>query len=181
MYWFKEKIFFSCNQCGDCCKDMDVPLSHTDIKRLSQANTGYEYEMFITLHSSDKANPDSVLLYDEYQELYLTNKLSDNSCLFLKNNTCSIYEFRPNSCRTWPFSKNLKDKLFIDDVASKLVDISCDKKRFKDHDSVRKDIDTGIEDVKEYRSLVKEWNLIVSENIEKQTLENFIDFLNNKV
>lgn len=179
MRWFKEKIFFSCNQCGDCCKDMDVPLSHIDIIRLSQANTGLDYEMFITLHPADKNNPDSVLLYGEYQELYLTNKLSDNSCLFLKDNVCSIYEFRPASCRTWPLSKNIKNKLFIDDIALKLVNTACDKKRFKDHDKAREDIEKGIKDVKEYRDLVNEWNICVLENPEKQTLENFVDFINS--
>jgi Fe-S-cluster containining protein len=177
MFFFREKIFFSCNQCGECCKDMDVPLSHIDIKRLIEANTGLDSEMFITLHPATKENLDSVLLYGEYHELFLTNKLSDNSCIFLKDNSCSIYEYRPNSCRTWPFSKNIKNKLFIDDVASKLVEISCDKDKFKDHKNTYKNIENSIKDAKEYREITYEWNICVSDSIEKQTLENFINFI----
>ncbi|MFN8577431.1 MAG: YkgJ family cysteine cluster protein [Candidatus Sericytochromatia bacterium] len=180
MFWSKEKIFFSCNQCGDCCKDMDVPLSHIDINRLIQANTGFDSEMFITLVQPEEITLDCALLYGSYQELYLTNKLSDNSCIFLKDNKCSIYEYRPNSCRTWPFSKNLKNKLFIDNVASKLVDTSCSKDRFKAHNQVRENINDGINEVKEYREIVKNWNIFVKNNYEIQTLEEFINFFTLK-
>lgn len=177
MLWFKEKIFFSCNQCGECCREMDVPLSHIDIIRILESKTSLEPEMFITIHPSDKTSPDAILLYGDYQELYLTTKMSDNSCIFLENNVCSIYEFRPNSCRTWPFSKNIKNQLFIDDIASKLVEVSCDKKKFKDHKNIRENIEKGIEEVKAYRDIVMEWNIEVMNKPQEQTLENFIEFI----
>lgn len=176
MFWFKEKIFFSCNQCGECCREMDVPLTHFDIARIVDSKTDFDIEMFVTLHPSSEKSLDAILLYGEYQEMYLSNKLSDNTCLFLKENICSIYQHRPNSCRTWPLSKNIKNQLEIDNIAQKLVDLACDKKRFKDHKNISEIINEGIEELKIYRELVKKWNIHVKNNLENQTLEKFYSF-----
>ena len=37
-----------------------------------------------------------------------------DSCSYLKNNTCSIYENRPNVCKTYPLSPNIDNEIYID-------------------------------------------------------------------
>lgn len=176
MWFFREKILFGCNKCGECCKNMDVPLTHYDIQRLLQSGTLLDLETLITLHPSLGDELDAVKLYGEYNTLYLSNKLSDNSCIFLENNDCTVYNYRPNSCRSWPFSKNSVNKLKIDAVADKTVSVSCDKKPFKEHKKTIKTIDNGIEEVIEYRNLVKIWNKKVEDEPWNQDLETFIKF-----
>jgi Fe-S-cluster containining protein len=176
MWFLKEKIQFGCNLCGECCRNMDVPLTHYDIARLLQAETAPDLETLVTLHPSLGDELDAVKLYGEYNTLYLSNKLSDNSCIFLENNACTIYNHRPNSCRTWPFSKDSRDRLKIDAVAGQTVADFCDKTRFKEHTRTLKTINQGIEEVFEFRNLLKIWNNGVDDYPEKQNLETFLQF-----
>jgi Fe-S-cluster containining protein len=176
MWFLREKIYFGCNKCGECCKSMDVPLTHIDIYRLLQSGTEIDIETLVTLHPALPDELDAVLLYGEYTTLYLTNKIADNSCIFLENNACTIYNFRPNSCRTWPFSKDSVNRLKIDAVADKTVSVSCDKTRFKDHSKTLKTIDKGIDEVNEFRKLIKKWNNEVEDDPDKQDLETFVRY-----
>ena len=50
MWFLRENILFGCNKCGECCKNMDVPLTHYDIHRLMQTGTLMDAETLITLH-----------------------------------------------------------------------------------------------------------------------------------
>jgi Fe-S-cluster containining protein len=174
MWFFKEKIYFSCNQCGECCRGMDVPLTHYDIYRIMQSETKLSLDTFISLKPSVKNDLDAVFLYGFYNTLFLSNQLKDNSCIFLENSICTIYQYRPNSCRTWPFSTNSLNHLQIDQIAEQLVNVSCDKKRFKNHNETRKNIENGINEVIEYRKLVREWNQKEEQDSE---LEDFVEFI----
>ena len=175
MLFFKEKIFFSCNLCGSCCKEMDIPITHYDIDRIIKSGTSLELDMFITLYPSTQESEYSALLYNVYSTLFLSNNLSDNSCIFLVDNKCSIYEYRPNTCRTWPISKNENKRLQIDEIAQILVNSSCDKKIFKDHKEISKNIDIGLSELESYRTFLRFWNAKVQDMIEQQTIENFIE------
>ncbi len=181
MWFSREKIFFGCNQCGECCRDMDIPLNHYDIYSILQSKPKFDIETFITLHPATADEFDAVRLYGGFTTLYLTNKLSDNSCIFLENNACSIYNHRPNSCRTWPFSKNSSDKLNINNVAGEIVSIFCDKTPFKESKKTLKTINYGINEVSEYRKLIQLWNKEVEDLPEKQTLEFFIEYMTKKL
>ncbi|MFN8673882.1 MAG: YkgJ family cysteine cluster protein [Candidatus Sericytochromatia bacterium] len=173
--WFlREKILFDCNKCGECCHDMDNPLSHYDIKRITSKDI-YIKE-FIDLVPCEASEPYAVLLYGESVQLFLKNKETDNSCIFLENDICSIYDARPNSCRTWPFSINNKI-LTIDDYAYKVTDVFCDKKRFKDHNKIEALIMEGINETKEYKILIEKWNKLVEKNEDLQTLEGFFKYM----
>ncbi|MEK7434474.1 MAG: YkgJ family cysteine cluster protein [Cyanobacteriota bacterium] len=173
-WFFREKILFSCNKCGECCHEMDVPLSHVDIIKLLKNNI--EAKDFIDLIISSENEPYSVFIYGEYVSLYLRNKDDDNACIFLENNVCSVYETRPNSCRTWPFSRK-KSKLLIDDYAGKVVEGFCDKKRVKNHKEIDLLIDEGIEEVSEYQNLINKWNNEFSNKKEEKTLDDFIKYI----
>jgi len=37
------------------------------------------------------------------KEKYFLAKRQDDSCIFLRNNTCSIQEYKPLACKLWPF------------------------------------------------------------------------------
>ncbi len=73
-------------KCGDCCRYTDIPINQRDIDRIV-ANTGYtlEYLMSIIQPKGDEFN--------------LAGK---DGCPFLKDNACTIYKWRPDTCYLFP-------------------------------------------------------------------------------
>ncbi|MBR9707735.1 MAG: YkgJ family cysteine cluster protein [Candidatus Diapherotrites archaeon] len=91
---------FDCTRCGACCK-AKVILSKADIKRLESSGMKKSEFLGRTLGFIPRL------------------QVKDGQCKFLTKDSsgqyaCSIYEFRPSICRTFP-------KLF--DLP--IVDISC--------------------------------------------------------
>ncbi|MBU1076979.1 MAG: YkgJ family cysteine cluster protein [Spirochaetes bacterium] len=92
--WFEKGIRFSCQRCGDCCRNVSlqeacVYLNGDDIDGASEL-----------LHLSRK----------EFIKKYTVNRYSftvirkpEGDCIFFQNKKCCIYKARPMQCRTWPF------------------------------------------------------------------------------
>jgi len=75
-----------CEKCGKCCRECDpILLNVDDLKRLA-SHLGPRLEEFIEL--------------DGFYRFKKTQP-----CAFLKDNQCSIYEYRPARCREVPFIK----------------------------------------------------------------------------
>ncbi len=75
---------FRCRGCGFCCQ-LDVVLSNRDVSRLKNAG----YDGFTRV---DKG------------ELILNKK--GTHCMFYESGMCSVYEYRPDICRRFPFKKD---------------------------------------------------------------------------
>jgi len=75
----------SCSQCGYCCKNYKISMVLDDIEKLSK-----------------KINPAPYIEPDKGREYRYVFK--DIPCKFLqKDNKCSIYDVRPQSCKNYPF------------------------------------------------------------------------------
>ncbi len=72
--------YFECKRCGLCCK-MPVGLTAEDIERL---------------YKIDKT------ILDKLDERIVDNYLK-TPCPYLRGNECTVYEYRANVCRTYPF------------------------------------------------------------------------------
>jgi len=83
-----------CTACGNCCKHLCPAISKEDLKNLS-SGLGMEPAKIVEK-------------YTETIEGELSFKLLP--CAFLKENKCSIYEHRPESCSSYP---HLHKKDFI--------------------------------------------------------------------
>lgn len=84
---------FSCSGCGDCCRWTGfVLLTDLDILRIAAA-AGISDEEFINHHTRLSPNRQQLALLDQ----------ADGSCAFLKGDFCSVYEGRPDQCRTFPY------------------------------------------------------------------------------
>lgn len=100
----REKIKFKCNACGACCKNVrdSVMLEAFDAFRL--------IKHFKTIYP-DKS-PDEILsIFAEIKELspkyfvYVLKTYNDKGiCSFMENNRCTVYKYRPRTCRTYPFA-----------------------------------------------------------------------------
>lgn len=87
----EQGIRFQCLGCGNCC-------------------TGEPGVLYLTLKEisgiASYLNISPNVFIDKYTYIYKNNyclcELRDGSCVFYQN-TCLIYRYRPNQCRTFPF------------------------------------------------------------------------------
>jgi hypothetical protein len=76
-----------CTQCANCCKGLAIVPKSTDVKRLSDGLNISPYE-FKTKYLKKDHEGDLVF--------------KQRPCPFLKSNKCSVYEHRPETCRSYP-------------------------------------------------------------------------------
>jgi len=103
---------FRCTDCGNCCSDTLVPITDLDIKRIMEG-TGLKPFDICTFYKSedfeDKGDGLEFANLDSGRRTLGLRKKFDkendrDSCIFFKENRCSIYESRPVTCRVWPFT-----------------------------------------------------------------------------
>ena len=101
---------FSCSGCGECCRWIGaVLLEGFDLPRLA-AHLGLSAQEFIDRHTRLAHNRRQLALLDQ----------ADGSCAFLEGDRCSVYEARPEQCRTFPYAWSVPegcpelDKLMTD-------------------------------------------------------------------
>ncbi len=96
--WYVAGLHFQCIECGNCCSGPEegyIWTTDEEVKMIAE-----KLEMKV----------------DEFRNKYIANKGSrqtiieepkSKDCIFLcdRNGTrgCSVYDVRPNQCRTWPF------------------------------------------------------------------------------
>jgi len=105
----KGTIQFECQGSGKCCTSRGsygyVYLNIADQKRMSG---------FLKLPLKDFRKS-----HCEKSNGYWHLKSPDKDCQFLSNKSCTVYEGRPNQCRTWPFwPENMSPKAWQKEVAS---------------------------------------------------------------
>lgn len=76
-----------CTKCGNCCKALTIVPKSSDIRRLSEGLDLDPYQFKL-----------KYLKKDHEGDLVFKQR----PCPFLKNNMCSVYEHRPDTCRSYP-------------------------------------------------------------------------------
>lgn len=85
---------FKCSGCGECCRWTGaVLLSGSDNARLA-ARLELSEQEFIDRHTRLAPNRRQLALLDQ----------ADGSCAFLDGNRCSVYDARPEQCRSFPYA-----------------------------------------------------------------------------
>ena len=90
---------FSCLRCGACCRwTGHVLLTHKDVTDLS-AVLGMSEDAFVQRYTALAANRSQLTLVEQ----------SDGACCFLvADNSCSVYDARPQQCRNFPHTWHVK-------------------------------------------------------------------------
>lgn len=102
----REQFTFKCTRCGDCCRGIkeSVMLESLDAYRLARLlrQTDSSIQMMDDMLLK-YANP--VPLTDNGFPIYVLKTLGeDDTCIFLKDNKCSVYSSRPRTCRLYPIT-----------------------------------------------------------------------------
>ena len=80
------------SKCGLCCFYKRVKLKNNDILRIIDSKSATEEELA------------KIIQKDASGERYMS--CSPNGCYFLKDNACSIYKNRPDTCYMFPFGND---------------------------------------------------------------------------
>lgn len=98
--WYKEGLDFDCTGCGKCCLGSPgyVWVSVEEIEAIAK-------HLSMTIEDFSKKYVRKIGKKFSLIELPGQNY----SCVFLKNNQCSIYSVRPKQCRTYPFWPEILD------------------------------------------------------------------------
>jgi Fe-S-cluster containining protein len=78
-----------CTQCAECCRVATTPVEDREIKSLAK-QIGVSSETFIRDYTTVDEEGDRIL------------RRTEQGCVFLEGNLCSIYEGRPATCRNYP-------------------------------------------------------------------------------
>ena len=101
--WYKEGLRFKCTECGRCCTGSPgvVWISEEEIHKAA-AYLKMPVEEFCKKHIRK--------LGDRFA-LIEKKRGSDYDCTFLQGKMCTIYPFRPEQCKTFPWwEENLSSK-----------------------------------------------------------------------
>ena len=98
-------IKFECQRCSKCCSG-EVVLTYWDIERISKEHPDLKWAIIPTI---SPRYPDLDLLYS----ILHVGPTGDEPgvCCYLGGNACTIYDARPLTCRTYPFSIEWKRKI----------------------------------------------------------------------
>lgn len=97
MTWYEKGLFFQCKKCGKCCTGFSgfVWLCKEDIQNISSF-LNIPKETFLKKYT-----------LKAFGKISLKEILPSYSCIFFKNNKCTIYKVRPIQCQTYPFWPSL--------------------------------------------------------------------------
>ena len=96
----KDWVPFRCRLCGNYCRNLRGNLmpEQIDAYRLARFLRKRGEEDFYTRYTY----PD---MLEGFFPIFLINTVDpDDSCVFLKDGRCSVYEARPRVCRLYPFT-----------------------------------------------------------------------------
>ena len=100
---------FRCTGCGNCCRELRVPLTHADVRRLVDA-TGRAASQIVawlpTLEVDLVGEPGSLVLLDHRAgHALMVLAQQGGACVFLDpEDRCVAHSVRPGNCRLYPFS-----------------------------------------------------------------------------
>jgi len=102
-------LHFRCTSCGNCCRELRVPLTHADLRRLVDGSglAANEVVEFMPSEAVDlTGEPGSLVLLDHsagHALMALAQRAG--ACRFLaEDERCTVYAARPASCRLFPFN-----------------------------------------------------------------------------
>ncbi len=94
-FTYPNTVVFECSKCGLCCGDTKQKTRHILVLE-SEANA-------ISKKTRLPKQDFTQIVADKTPYLYEMKKNRVGKCVFLEDNQCSIYAYRPLICRFYPF------------------------------------------------------------------------------
>ena len=105
-------VEFICKMDGKCCRAYWISVTHLDAFRIMHYGD-FKPKEFLRSHTSTSSSLPSIRI--ESTEYYLALRKEKNVCVFLLDSgKCSIHEFKPLTCRFYPFVYSARGSKAID-------------------------------------------------------------------
>ncbi|MCL1970196.1 MAG: YkgJ family cysteine cluster protein [Candidatus Bathyarchaeota archaeon] len=101
-FTYPRNLKFECNKCTLCCGNTKEKTRHVIILE----NEADEIQKQTNININDFCFE----ITNQQPYRYEMKKQQDEKCFFLKDDTCSIYSFRPLICRFYPFELKFDEK-----------------------------------------------------------------------
>lgn len=90
--WYADGLCFECGACGACCGGEPgyIWMSRDEILRAAEG---------LGMHVLDFCQ----MYIAEFPEGFSLREKENGDCCMLQNGRCTMYEYRPLQCRTWPW------------------------------------------------------------------------------
>ena len=100
-----DKIRFRCTLCGACCRNVKetVPVDCKDAFYLTKHLRDLGMDIYCVDQFLEQYAEPALLDECGFFVYFLKSVGEDNSCIFLKDNRCSVQEAKPLACRLYPF------------------------------------------------------------------------------
>lgn len=102
----KDCVDYQCRRCGQCCRHIKdaVMVESMDAYRLANYLRGCDPNICTIDDVLTRYCEPMPLTQECFPIFMLKTTGPDDSCIFLKDGLCSIYEARPRTCRLYPFA-----------------------------------------------------------------------------
>ena len=99
------KIRFKCTGCGDCCRHVKetVPVDSQDAFYLTKHLRDLGMDIYCVDQFLEQYAEPALLDECGFFVYFLKSVGKDNTCIFLKDNRCSVQEVKPLACKLYPF------------------------------------------------------------------------------
>lgn len=101
-----DRFPFRCKMCGACCRHVkeSVPLESLDAFRLARYLRGKD-KRIKSMDDVLELYAEPVLLHESGYMIFMLKTVgSEDACIFLKDNRCTIHAANPRACRIYPIS-----------------------------------------------------------------------------
>lgn len=179
----KSPVLFGCNQCGECCREMQVPLNHQDLLRIYRQEPERPLLEWLQFRPVEKEHPEALWLDGIPGVLILRQR--QGACVFLgAEQQCQLYSVRPRVCRIWPLEHRPGERaLRVAPQHEMLVRLACDRTPVSAETvaELQAEMDAIARDYRAYALLVARWNAQARETNTGHGLAGFVRFLSERM
>lgn len=151
----------TCGRCGTCCSVPLVPVTHRDLGRLVSF-TGKRASDIVRFSSPSEMDydPESGLwIRFRYGKRAMVLKKKEDRCMFLSpEHSCTAYQARPRTCRTFPYSVLRDESGKAEVTLNGIVDCRAKKCSSVDFEALFAEVKKENREDEEYDRIVSRWN-----------------------
>lgn len=148
-----------CTGCGECCRQVRVPLTFADLARLCGA-TALPAGEIVEWGAPEliAGEPSSLLALPQGRRVMLLRQ-RDGACRFLDAaGLCSVHEARPAACRAYPLHATFSERGGLKRLRVLRGDCPYDLQGTATLSSVRRDHERLRRELREHHQAVAAWN-----------------------
>ena len=172
-----------CSQCGSCCCDPLIELTHFDIRRLVD-HTGISADRLVKLYSSsdmDGEEEQEWIRLSYGKRMIGLSKKRNGSCMFLsREKSCTAYEARPMSCRLFPINVEFEEDEktcnmeLSDIIKDKFINCKRSSGKARPYKEFFAVATNAMKEYEEYSSRIEKWNSSSERGGKQELLEYLV-------